>query len=66
MKRMILTKRQQKEMDRIVHFFLESTEILEPDKHLRAAVDVKIMSRLACFTDKLLGIPEKKIKWEKV
>lgn len=61
---MVLNKKQRKEMDRIVKFFMECTEPIE-DKHLRASVDVKILSHLACYTDKLLGIPEEKIKWRK-
>lgn len=65
MKRMILNKKQKEEMARITKFFLESTEILEPDKHLRAAVDVKLLSRLACFTDLFTGHLNKKRKHNK-
>lgn len=55
MKRIPFNKKQETEMRKIAKFFLEATEILEPDKHLRAAVDVKILSRLAALSDRLVG-----------
>jgi hypothetical protein len=64
MKRMMLNKKQVAEMKRVAKFFLEATEILEPNKHLRAAVDVKILSRLGCFADKFTGHLNKNQKWE--
>ena len=65
MKRMILNKKQKAEMDRIVKFFMEATEIIE-DTHLRACVTVKILSRLGCFTDRLTGHLNKNQKYTKV
>lgn len=66
MKRMILNKKQKKEMKIIKDFFMEATEILEPNRFLRAAVDVKILSRLGCFTDRLVGHLNKNQKYKKV
>ena len=65
MKRMIYNEEQEKEMKRIAKFFCEATDILEPNKHLRAAVNVKILSRLGCFADRLVGHLNKNQKWEK-
>ena len=64
MKQMVLNKKQRKEMDSIVKFFMECTEPIS-DKEEKIWVRVKLLSHLACFTDKLLGIPENKIKWKK-
>ena len=52
MKLMKLTKKQKTELDKVVKFFLEATEPIE-DSHLRAMVDVKIMSRIGCFAERL-------------
>jgi len=64
MKQMVLNKKQRKEMDRIVEFFMECTEPIS-DKEEKLWVTVKLLSHLACYTDKLLGIAEKDIKWKK-
>lgn len=52
MKRMKLNKKQKKEFQRIVDFFLEC---LEPISHTEESnmVAVKLMSRLGCFADRL-------------
>lgn len=63
---MILNKKQKVEMKRITKFFMEATEILEFDKQLRAMVDVKILSRLGCLTDRLTGHLNKNQKYKKV
>jgi len=65
MEQMVLTKKQRKEMDGIVKFFMECVEPIS-DREERGVVSAKILSHLACYTDKLLGIPEDKIKWKKV
>ena len=64
MEQMVLNKKQRKEMDRIVKFFMECTEPIS-DKEEKGWVTVKLLSHLACYTDKLLGIAEKDIKWRK-
>lgn len=64
MKQMVLNKKQEKEMQRIAKFFMECVEPIS-DRVERGMVAAKILSHLACFTDKLLGIPEDKIKWKK-
>jgi len=50
---MKLTPKQKVEQERIVNFFLEAVEPIE-DTELRAIVSVKILSRLGCFTDRLV------------
>lgn len=65
MKRMILNKAQRKEMDRIVEFFGECVVCIS-DPHERHMTMAKILSHLACFTDRLTGHLNKKQKWEKV
>jgi hypothetical protein len=65
MKVMVLTKKQRKEMDEIVEFFMQCVEPIS-DRSERGMVSAKILSHLACFTDKLLGIPEDKIKWRNI
>lgn len=65
MKRMILNKKQKKEMDKITTFFMECTEPIS-DIGERAMVAAKILSHLTCFTDRLTGHLNKNQKWEKV
>jgi len=48
-----LTKGQKAELKRIGDFFLEATEPIE-DTFIRAVVSAKILSRLGCFTEKLV------------
>lgn len=65
MKRMILNKKQRAEMKRIVLFFMECTEpISNPSE--KGQVAAKILSHLACFTDRLTGHLNKNQKWEEV
>lgn len=64
MEKMIYNEEQEKEMKRIAKFFCEATEILD-NKHMRAAVNVKILSRLGCFAERLVGHLNKNQKWEK-
>ena len=52
MKLIKLNKKQDKEMKRIVKWFMEATEPIE-DTHLKAMVDVKILSRLGCLSERL-------------
>ena len=62
---MILNKKQRKEMDNIVKFFMECVEPIS-DRVERGMVTAKILSHLACFTDRLTGHLNKNQKWEKV
>jgi len=54
MKQIKLTKKEKAELKRICDFFMEATEIIE-DTPLRAMVSAKILSRLSCFADRLVG-----------
>ena len=54
MKQIKLTRKQKAQMDKICDFFMEATEPIE-DTYLRGVVSAKILSRLACFADKLTG-----------
>ena len=53
MKQIKLTKKEKAELKRIADFFLEAVEPIE-DTELRALVTVKILSRLGCFTERLV------------
>lgn len=47
-----LAESQNKELKRITKFFLEAVDPIE-DQHERGIVSAKILSRLACFADRL-------------
>ena len=53
MKQIKLTKKEKAEYDRIADFFLEAVEPIQ-DNFIRALVTVKILSRLGCFTERLV------------
>lgn len=65
MVRVKLNKKQQEEMKKIIKWFMEATEPIQ-DTHLKARVDVQILSRLACLSQKLtqplMGKKKKKFK----
>ena len=65
MERMILNKKQKKEMLRIIKFFMECVEPIS-DREEKAWVTAKICSHLACFTDRFTGHLNKNQKYEKV
>lgn len=65
MKRMILNKKQKKEMGKIVDFFMECIEPIS-DCNERAIVASKISSHLGCLADRLTGHLNKNQKWEKL
>ena len=54
MKQIKLTRKQKAQMDKICDFFMEATEPIE-DTYLRGVVSAKILSRLACYADRLTG-----------
>ena len=64
MEQMILNKKQKDEMKRVVKFFMECIEPIS-DKTERSMVTVKILSHLACFTDRFTGHLNKNQKWKK-
>ena len=65
MEKIILNKKQKREMKTIEKFFMECTKPIS-DSYERGLVTVKILSHLACFTDRLTGHLNKNQKWEKV
>ena len=64
MKKMILNKKQKKEMHKIMSFFMECVDPIS-DTSEQAMVAAKIASHLGCFVDRLTGHLNKNQKWEK-
>jgi len=52
MKQIKLTPSQREELKKVTKYFLEAVEPIE-DSHLRAAVSVKILSRISALSDRL-------------
>ena len=65
MEKIILNKKQKKEMKRITTFFMECIEPISSsdEKYL---VESKISSHLGCFTERLVGHLNNNQKWEKI